>query len=84
MFRRERNARRTAKSIRDHQDTMEAFRRTTAKPYNPDAKIDYREAKVYSSPFSADITAYTPGKDEKTPGKHWTNNVRKMNRWEKK
>lgn len=47
MFRRERDARRTAKSIRTHEETMEAFRRTVTPDYNPDYKIDYSKPEVF-------------------------------------
>jgi len=48
MFRRERDARRTAKSIRTHEETMGAYKRTVTPDYDPNRPpTDYSEPEVY-------------------------------------
>lgn len=60
MFRRERDARRTAKSIRTHEETMQAYKRTVTPDYDPNYKIDYSKAEVFVTDFGTRPTKKNP------------------------
>lgn len=71
MFRRERDARRTAKSVRTHEGTMEALRRATSGEYNPNAAFAPKQGDAHFDGGDLVMTS----KD----GKMFRNNVRKSN-----
>lgn len=78
--RRENNSNRTVQFNTDG-GALEALGRMVTPAYDPNAESRIGKQRVWTD--GADVRAYTPGKDEKTPGKWWKNNVRKRERWEK-
>lgn len=70
--RRENDPRRVVQSMQDHSNTMEALRRATAKPYDPNAQYD--GAKSYTFVDGKDVVSKGEGLD----AKYFRNNVRKI------
>jgi len=69
MFRRDKDARRTAKAVRTHHDTMEALRRATSGEYDPNASFDPKQGDTHYD--GADLVSRS------SEGRYFKNNVRK-------
>lgn len=57
--RRENDSRRVVQSMKDHSDTMEALRRATAKPYDPNAS--YSASAPFTIVDGADVISKGEG-----------------------
>lgn len=73
--RRENDSRRVAQTIQDHSNTMEALRRATSKPYDPNATSDFTKAHTFVS--GADVISKGDN------GKYFRNNVRVRDKYER-